>query len=40
MFREMASEKAYRLLESCPIVMLTTRAGDGTPNVMTMGFRS
>ncbi|MFK4447832.1 flavin reductase (DIM6/NTAB) family NADH-FMN oxidoreductase RutF [Caballeronia udeis] len=38
MFKEMASEKAYRLLESGPIVMVTTRARDGTPNVMTMGF--
>lgn len=38
MFKEMASEKAYRLLESGPVVMVTTRASDGTPNVMTMGF--
>ncbi len=39
MFKEMASKKAYRLLEFGPTVMVTTRAGDGTPNVVTIGFR-
>lgn len=37
MFIEMPPEKAYRLLESGPVVMVTTRSDRG-PNVMTMGF--
>jgi flavin reductase (DIM6/NTAB) family NADH-FMN oxidoreductase RutF len=36
--KEIATKNAYRLLESGPIVMVTTRADDGTPNVMTLGF--
>jgi flavin reductase (DIM6/NTAB) family NADH-FMN oxidoreductase RutF len=38
MLKEVASKNAYRLLESGPLVMVTTRAGDGKPNVMTLGF--
>lgn len=37
MFNEMPAEKAYRLLESGPVVLVTTRTDRG-PNVMTMGF--
>ncbi|MRV76712.1 flavin reductase family protein [Duganella sp. FT92W] len=37
MFKEMAPEKAYRLLESGPVVLVTTQSEQG-PNVMTMGF--
>jgi len=37
MFIEMPPEKAYRLLESGPVVMVATQSGRG-PNVMTMGF--
>jgi hypothetical protein len=38
MFKEMANKEACQLLESGPVVMVTTRAGHGTPNVRTMGF--
>ncbi len=35
--REIAGDKAYRLLEAGPIVLVTT-ASQERPNVMTMGF--
>lgn len=35
--QEMPASKAYRLLESGPVVLVVT-ARDGKPNVMTMGF--
>ena len=38
MFKEMPASKAYRLLESGPIVMVSTRAKNGRENLMTMGF--
>jgi flavin reductase (DIM6/NTAB) family NADH-FMN oxidoreductase RutF len=37
MFEELPSHKAYTLLESGPIVLVTT-AGRKRPNIMTMGF--
>jgi len=38
MFTEFPAEKAYRILESGPIVMVSTRAADGRANLMTLGF--
>ncbi|HTH99061.1 MAG TPA: flavin reductase family protein [Stellaceae bacterium] len=35
--KELPPEKAYRLMEAGPIVLVTT-AHEGRPNVMTMGF--
>jgi flavin reductase (DIM6/NTAB) family NADH-FMN oxidoreductase RutF len=35
--KEMPADKAYRLLEAGPILLVTTIA-DGRPNIMTMGF--
>jgi len=35
---QMPAEKAYRILESGPIVLVSTRAADGRANLMTMGF--
>ncbi|GIZ50295.1 flavin reductase family protein [Noviherbaspirillum aridicola] len=37
MFKKLNPAKSYRLLESGPIVLVTTRAG-GKNNVMTLGF--
>lgn len=37
MFQNMPPEKAYRLLESGPVVLVSTRSA-GRANVMTMGF--
>lgn len=37
MFKELPAKKAYTLLESGPIVLVTTSGRNG-PNVMTMGF--
>lgn len=37
MFKELPTKKAYTLLESGPIVLVTTSGPDGR-NVMTMGF--
>jgi len=37
MFKEMLPEKAYRLLESGPVVLVSTRSVRGA-NLMTMGF--
>ncbi|MVW77694.1 flavin reductase family protein [Bordetella sp. 02P26C-1] len=31
-------EKAYRILESGPVLLVSTRAADGSANVMTLGF--
>jgi len=31
-------EKAYRILESGPVVLVSTRGDDGNANLMTMGF--
>lgn len=38
MFDSLPAEKAYRILESGPIVLVSTRGEDGRPNLMTMGF--
>ncbi|EPK3464349.1 flavin reductase family protein [Pseudomonas aeruginosa] len=38
MLNELPPEKAYRVLESGPIVLVATRAADGRANLMTMGF--
>jgi flavin reductase (DIM6/NTAB) family NADH-FMN oxidoreductase RutF len=38
MFKKMPASKAYRLLESGPVVMVSTRAADGRENLMTLGF--
>lgn len=38
MFDELPPEKAYRILESGPIVMVSTRSHAGRANLMTMGF--
>lgn len=38
MFDEIPPEKAYRILESGPIVMVSTRSHAGEANLMTMGF--
>lgn len=38
MLNELPPEKAYRILESGPIVLVATRAADGRANLMTMGF--
>lgn len=38
MFQEIPASKTYRLLESGPIVMVSTRAEDGSQNLMTLGF--
>jgi len=32
------ASKAYRILESCPIVLVSSRSTDGHANLMTMGF--
>jgi flavin reductase (DIM6/NTAB) family NADH-FMN oxidoreductase RutF len=37
MIKEMAPEKAYRLLESGPVLLVSTSTAHG-PNLMTMGF--
>lgn len=38
MLNELPAEKAYRILESGPIVLVSTRASNGRANLMTMGF--
>ncbi|HIE1389155.1 TPA: flavin reductase family protein [Pseudomonas aeruginosa] len=38
MRNEFPAEKAYRILESGPIVLVSTRGADGRANLMTMGF--
>lgn len=38
MFDCLAPEKAYRILESGPVLLVSTRGADGKPNLMTMGF--
>ena len=38
MIEQLPAEKAYRVLESGPIVLVSTRAADGRANLMTMGF--
>ncbi len=38
MLNELPPEKAYRVLESGPIVLVSTRGADGSANLMTMGF--
>lgn len=38
MFDRLPAEEAYRILESGPIVLVSTRATDGRANLMTMGF--
>lgn len=38
MFDLLPAEKAYRILESGPILLVSTRASDGRANLMTMGF--
>jgi flavin reductase (DIM6/NTAB) family NADH-FMN oxidoreductase RutF len=38
MFDSLPAKKAYRILESGPIVLVSTRAADGSANLMTMGF--
>lgn len=38
MFDTLPPNKAYRILESGPIVLVSTRAADGSANLMTMGF--
>lgn len=38
MLNELPAEKAYRILESGPIVLVSTRSADGRANLMTMGF--
>lgn len=38
MLNELPAEKAYRILESGPIVLVATRGVDGRANLMTMGF--
>ncbi|GBR07261.1 flavin reductase family protein [Acetobacter oeni] len=36
--KEFPVSKVYRLLEPGPVVLVTTRARNGTPDIMTMGF--
>lgn len=38
MLESLPPEKAYRILESGPIVLVSTRGDDGHANLMTMGF--
>ncbi|WP_323033313.1 flavin reductase family protein [Paracoccus sp. (in: a-proteobacteria)] len=38
MFDEFPAEKAYRILESGPILLVSTRGTDGPANLMTMDF--
>jgi len=38
LFQEIPASKAYRLLESGPIVMVSTRAKNSSQNLMTLGF--
>lgn len=38
MFEPLPAKYTYRILESGPIVLVSTRASDGRNNVMTMGF--
>ena len=38
MLDNLPAEKAYRILESGPILLVSTRAADGRANLMTMGF--
>ncbi|UWL61792.1 flavin reductase family protein [Brucella pseudintermedia] len=38
MFDEFPAEKAYRILESGPILLVSTYGVDGRANLMTMGF--
>ena len=38
MLDSLPAEKAYRILESGPIVLVSTRARNGRANLMTMGF--
>jgi len=38
MLNELPAEKAYRILESGPIVLVATRGADDRTNLMTMGF--
>lgn len=38
MLDNLPAEKAYRILESGPILLVSTRAVDGRANLMTMGF--
>ena len=38
MLNELPAEKAYRILESGPIVLVATRGAEGRANLMTMGF--
>lgn len=38
MFDRLPAEKAYRVLESGPIVLVSTRAAGGRANLMTVGF--
>lgn len=38
MHENLPAEKAYRILESGPILLVSTRASDGRANLMTLGF--
>ena len=38
MLETLSAEKAYRVLESGPIVLVSTRASNGRANLMTLGF--
>ncbi len=38
MLNELPAEKAYRILESGPIVLVATRGADDRTNLMTIGF--
>lgn len=38
MLDSLRADKAYRILESGPIVLVSTRAANGRANLMTMGF--
>lgn len=38
MQNQLPADKAYRILESGPIVLVSTRGSDGRANLMTMGF--
>lgn len=38
MLDNLPAEKAYRILESGPILLVSTRAADSRANLMTMGF--
>ncbi|WP_425645350.1 flavin reductase [Agrobacterium leguminum] len=37
MFVELTPGRAYRLLKSGPVALVSTRGTDGQPNLMTMG---